>query len=73
MTSIGLISIIKEEEYEKNCERYDEIIQMFKELGTGKLERRDVLNNITNMINNDLINKLENLVDDIEYYEDGGM
>lgn len=57
-------------DYERNCEIYDEIIKMFAELGSGKLERRDVLNNIKTMVENGLIEQLENVVDEIEFYED---
>lgn len=55
--------------YEEDCEKYNEIIKMFAELGSGKLDRRDVLSNIKSMINNGLIEKLEDVIEDIEMYE----
>lgn len=57
------------ERYEKDCDKYDEIIGMFAELGSGKLERRDVLNNIKNMIKNGLVEELETTIERIEMYE----
>lgn len=55
--------------YEEDCEKYNEIIKMFSELGSGKLDRRDVLSNIKSMIDNGLIEKLEDVIEDIEMYE----
>lgn len=72
MIGYSLVGKLKAEEYEKNCKEYDEIINMFKELGSGKLDRQDVVNNITNMINNGLLDKLTELVDEIESYETYG-
>lgn len=57
------------EKYEKDCDKYNEIIEMFAELGSGKLERRDVLKNIKNMINNGLVEELETTIENIELYE----
>lgn len=57
------------ERYEKDCDKYNEIIEMFAELGSGKLERRDVLNNIKNMIKNGLVEELETTIEQIEMYE----
>lgn len=65
----GLVGSFQAKEYEENCKQYDEIIKMFAELGSGKMDRQDVLNNITNMINNGLLIKLEDLVTDITNYE----
>lgn len=56
--------------YEKHCEKYDEVIEMFKELGSGSLDRRDVLNNIKSMVENGLIEKLETTIEQIELYEE---
>lgn len=56
--------------YEKDCEDYNDIIEMFKELGSGTLERRIVLKNIKTMIANGLVDKLETIIDDIELYEE---
>lgn len=64
-----LVGEMERQKYEQNCEEYDDIINMFKELGSGKLERRDVLNNVKTMIANGLVLKLENIIDDIEDYE----
>lgn len=72
MIGYSLVGKLKSEEYEKNCKEYDEIINMFKELGSGKLDRQDVVNNVTNMINNGLLDKLTDLVDEIESYEKYG-
>lgn len=58
------------EKYEKNCDKYEEIIEMFKELGSGSLQRRDVLNNIKNMVENGLVEKLETTIEQIELYEE---
>lgn len=63
----GLLSL---EKYEKSCDEYNNIINMFGELGSGNLERRDVLNNIKNMINNGLVEHLEHTIENIELYED---
>ena len=57
------------ERYQKDCDNYNEIIEMFAELGSGKLERRDVLNNIKNMIKNGLVEELETTIENIELYE----
>lgn len=57
------------EKYEKDCDKYNEIIEMFAELGSGKLERRDVLKNIKNMIKNGLVEELETTIENIELYE----
>lgn len=57
------------ERYEKDCDKYNEIIEMFAELGSGKLERRDVLKNIKNMIKNGLVQELETIIENIELYE----
>lgn len=64
-----LVGETEAKKYRQNCEKYDQIINMFKELGSGKLERRDVLNNIKTMTENGLVDKLEDIVDDIEDYE----
>lgn len=55
--------------YEKDCEEYAGIIEMFKELGSGNLDRRDVLNNIKTMYENGIIEKLEDIIMKIEMYE----
>lgn len=57
------------EKYEKDCDDYNKIIEMFAELGSGKLERRIVLNNIKTMIDNGLVDKLETIIEKIELYE----
>ena len=57
------------ERYQKDCDNYNKIIEMFAELGSGKLERRDVLNNIKNMIKNGLVEELETTIENIELYE----
>lgn len=55
--------------YEKKCAEYDDIVKMFAELGSGKLDRRDVLKNVQTMIDNGLVQKLEDLIEYIENYE----
>lgn len=65
----SMVSNYEYEKYKKNCEEYNQIIDMFKILGEGKLSRKDVLDNIKNMIKNGLVKKVEDLVNDIEYYE----
>lgn len=57
------------EKYEKDCDDYSKILEMFSELGSGKLERRLVLKNIKSMIENGLIEKLEDIIEKIELYE----
>jgi len=69
MMATFLVGEIEGQIYKQNCEEYDDIINMFKELGTGKLDRRYVLDNVKNIVKNGLVEKIEDLVDDIEYYE----
>ena len=57
------------EKYEKDCDDYSKILEMLSELGSGKLERRLVLKNIKSMIENGLIEKLEDIIEKIELYE----
>ena len=57
------------EKYEKDCDDYSKIIEMFAELGSGKLQRRIVLKNIKTMIDNGLVDKLETIIEKIELYE----
>lgn len=72
MLPCGLVSDYKAKKYENDCKEFDEIIKMFRELGTGNLDRRDVANNITEMVKNGLLDKINELVDDIESYEEYG-
>ena len=72
MMARGLVGNLKSKQYEENCKEYDEIIKMFAELGSGKMSRIDVLNNITSMVHNGLLEKLDNLVTDIKLYEEFG-
>ena len=72
MLGYSLVSDKAAERYEKNCEEYDQIINMFKELGSGQLSRTDVLKNITTMVHGGLLDKLDELVSKIELYEETG-
>ena len=72
MLGYSLVSEEKAEQYKKDCEEYDEIIKMFKELGSGTLDREDVVKNIITMVHGGLLDKLDELVDRIKLYEEFG-
>lgn len=55
--------------YNYNCEKYNEIIETFKELGSGELSKNEVLNKVELLVNNGLIERLKHTIKNIEIYE----
>ena len=45
---------------------------MFKELGSGTLDREDVVKNIITMVHGGLLDKLDEIVNRIKLYEEFG-